>query len=67
MIRTILKNLYKKLEYILISLFILLTIIFTSFYNHKQNKYNRNINNEKVRCLQAKILGNQAIKIKKND
>ena len=44
MIKIILKNLTQKLEYILISILILLTIIFIGFYNHKQNNYNKNIN-----------------------
>ena len=44
MIKIILKNLSKKLEYILISLLIFFTIIFIGFYNQKQKNYNENFN-----------------------
>ena len=42
MLKIILRNLSGKLEYIFISLLIFLTIIFTSFYNKKQNTHNKN-------------------------
>ena len=42
MLKIILRNLSGKLEYIFISLLIFLTIIFTSFYNKKQNTQNKN-------------------------
>ena len=44
MFKIILKNLTQKLEYVLLGLLILLTIMFIGFYNQKQNNYNKNIN-----------------------
>ena len=44
MFKIILKNLTQKLEYVLLGLLILLTIMFIGFYNQKQNNHNENIN-----------------------
>ena len=44
MFKIILKNLTQKLEYVLLSLLIILTVMFIGSYNQKQNKHNENIN-----------------------
>ena len=44
MIKTLLKILSGKLEYILLSLLVFFTLIFIGFYNHKQKSYNENVN-----------------------
>ena len=39
------KILKKKIEFIILTLIILFTLTFTSFYNYKQNLYKKNLNN----------------------
>ena len=58
MIKILLKNLNRKLEYILISVLIMFTIAFTSFYNQKQNSYNKNINDLVENVYLEKTLDN---------
>ena len=58
MIKILLKNLNRKLEYILISVLIMFTIAFTSFYNQKQNSYYKNINDLVENVYLEKTLDN---------
>ena len=44
MIKMIFKNLLGKLEYILLCLLVFFTIVFISYYNQKQNNFNKNFN-----------------------
>ena len=44
-VKILIQNITKKLEYLLLSLIILLTVIFTTYYNYSQNIEEKNLNN----------------------